>query len=206
MFSECPRFRKDIPVQIRVAALSDIKVHAEDRKKWRAWLRRHHIKETKVWLIKHKRHTKKPAMSHRESMEDAICFGWIDTTVKRVDDDTYANCFVKRNKNSRWSNSTLAIARKMIAEKKMSVAGLEAYKAGLKKPVIDHNLPRNPKVPIELKKLLDRNKKAKENFDNFALSYKRMYIYWIETAKRKETRDNRVKEVFKRAKENRKLF
>ncbi len=155
-------------------------------------------------MIKHKRHTKKPAVSHRESMEEAICFGWIDTTVKRIDDDTYANCFVKRNKNSRWSRATQSYAKRLIKEKKMTPAGLQAYEEGLKKPVIDHDLPRNPKTPTELKKLLEKNKTAKENFENFAPSYKRFYIYWIEKAKRKETREKRAKEVFKRAKQNKK--
>jgi len=180
------------------------KVHAETRKKWRDWLRKNHKKEKKVWLVKHKRHTKKPAVSHRESMEEAIRFGWIDTTIKRIDDDTYENCFVKRNKNSRWSRATLGYAKKLIEEKKMTSEGLKAYKEGLKKPVIDHDLPKNPETPAELKKLLETNKKAKENFNNFAPSYRRSYIWWIETAKRKETREKRIKEVFQRSKENKK--
>ena len=175
-----------------------------NRKEWRAWLRKNHAKEKKVYLIMWKRHTGKPAPNHRESMEEAICYGWIDTIVKRIDDDRYTRCFVRRNKKSRWSNATQGYARDLIKKGKMTRAGLHAYKHGLKFPVIDHGLPKNPDVPESLAKALEKNKIAKKNFHNFAPSYRRFYIYWIENAKRPETKDRRIKEVVKRAKENRK--
>lgn len=183
---------------------TDKKTYAGTRKEWREWLRKNHRREKKVWLIKYKKHTKKPSISHRESLEEALCFGWIDTTVKRIDHDTYANCFVRRKENGRWSNATLSYAKKLIKERKMTKSGFEAYQNGLKKKTIDHKLPRNPAIPDDLKKKLQKDTKAEQNFLGFAPSYRRFYIYWIERAKRKETRIKRIGEVFKRAKENRK--
>ena len=179
-------------------------VYAKNRKEWREWFKKNHRKESKVYLILYKKHTKKPTLNKREAMDGAICFGWIDTTIKRVDDERYTQCFVKRNKNSRWSNNTLSYAKRLIKEKRMTQAGLKMYKEGLKKQTIDHNLPKNPKTPDDLKKELEKNKESKKNFNNFAPSYKRFYIYWIERAKRKETRNKRIKEVVKRARENQK--
>ncbi|MFH1588546.1 MAG: YdeI/OmpD-associated family protein [Candidatus Diapherotrites archaeon] len=179
-------------------------IYAGTRKEWREWFKKNHSKEKKVYLIKFKKHTGKPSLNNKEAMYEAICFGWIDTTIKRIDEEKYKQCFVKRNKNSKWSNNTLSYAKKMIKEKKMTPAGLNAFKEGLKKPILDHNLPKNPEIPEALKKALEKNKKAKENFNKFAPSYKRFYIYGIELAKRPETKKKRINEVVKRAKENKK--
>ena len=75
--------------------------YPKNRQEWRNWLEKNHDKEKKVAVIKYKKHTGKPSISHKESMEEAICFGWIDTTLKRLDDERYGVTFVKRNKNSR---------------------------------------------------------------------------------------------------------
>jgi uncharacterized protein YdeI (YjbR/CyaY-like superfamily) len=176
-------------------------VYAKDRKEWRDWLKKNHKKENKVFLIKYKKHTGKPSITHKESMQDAICFGWIDTTVKRIDDERYGNHFAKRTKNSRWSNNTLRYARDLEKQGKMSAFGMKMYREGLKKPVIDHGLPRNPETPKDLIKALG---KSSEKFNKLAPSYKRYYIYWIENAKRPETRKKRIKIVTQQAKENKK--
>jgi len=181
-------------------------VYAKSRKYWRDWLRKNHSKERIVHLIKYKRHTGKPTLNNREAMEEAICFGWIDTTIKRIDEEKYRQCFVRRNKNSRWSNNTLRIAGEMIKKRKMAKAGLHFYEEGKKKPTIDHGLPKNPDIPEDLQKALDENKKAKQNFAAFAPSYRRLFIYWVMKAKRPETKKNRIKRVVDAAKENKKNF
>jgi len=181
-------------------------VYAKNRKEWREWLRKNHNKESSVYLIKYKKHTNKPSVTSKEAMEEAICFGWIDTTMKRLDDERYRQTFVKRKKNAKWSNNTLRYAKALIKKRKMTAAGLKAYEEGFKKPTIDRNLPKNPKIPYYLKKELEKNKKAKENFDKFAPSYRRFYIYWVKAAKREKTRKKRLKEVVKRASENKKDF
>ncbi|MFC1648133.1 YdeI family protein [Nanoarchaeota archaeon] len=177
---------------------------AKSRDHWREWLQANHKKENEIWLVKYKRHTNKPTVTNKEAMEEAICFGWIDTIVKKLDYEKYMQKFVKRNDKSRWSNNTLRYAREMIEQGKMAPQGLKRYKEGLKKPTIDHGLPKNPDIPDDLKKALDNNKKAKENFENFAPSYRRFYIIWVARAKRQETRKKRIKEVLQRSAENKK--
>jgi uncharacterized protein YdeI (YjbR/CyaY-like superfamily) len=184
--------------------MAEKRVYAKNRREWRAWLRKNHDKETKIHLIKYKKHTGKPSLSHKESMEEAICFGWIDTIVKRIDEETYLRGFVKRNENSRWSNATLSYAKRLIKEKRMAPAGLRMYKLGLKKPTIDFILPKNHRA-IELEKELNKNKSAKLFFDNLAPSYKRNYIRWIERAKRPETKAKRISTVIAKCSQNKKL-
>jgi len=179
--------------------------YAKSRKEWRNWLRRNHKKEKKVSLIKYKKHTGKPTLINKEAMEEAICFGWIDTTIKRLDGERYRQTFVKRNKNSRWSNNTLGYAKELMKQGNMSKQGIHYYELGLKKPTIDHGFPKNPEVPEDLKKALEKNKKAKENFYKFAPSNKRGYIYWVMRAKRPETREKRIKEIVKRSRDNKKF-
>jgi len=175
-------------------------IHPKSPAAWRRWLERNHTKESRVYLIKYKRHTNKPTISHQESMDEAICYGWIDTTVNRIDDDRYMRGFSRRNKNSRWSNATLSYAKRLIKEGKMTPQGMKMYKEGLKKPVIDHGLPKNPETPENLKKALARNKKAREFFEKLAPSYRRYYIYWVERAKLPETKKKRIKVIVERCK------
>lgn len=104
-----------------------------NKEEFRTWLIQNHDKENKVELIMHKKHTKKASPSHRELLDEAICFGWVDTTIKRLDEDRFIRTFVRRTKNSRWSENTLKYARKLIREKRMTSSGLSFYKEGLRK-------------------------------------------------------------------------
>lgn len=174
---------------------------AHTAKQWREWLRKNYRSEDKVYLIRYRKPTGKPTFNQRAAMDEAICFGWIDTTLNPVDEERYSVKFVKRNKNSRWSKATQSHARRLISSRKMTKAGLLAYEEGLKKPVIDHGLPRNPVVPEDLKKVLSRSKVATSNFENFAPSTKRYYIWGILRAVRPETRKKRIAEVYRYAKE-----
>lgn len=180
--------------------------YAKDRKEWRAWLEKNHLVETKIALIKYKKHTGKPSLSHKESMDEAICFGWIDTTVKRLDEDRYVRRFARRNKNSKWSDATLGYAKRLIAEGKMSPFGMQMYKEGLAKPTHDAGIPKNPSMPTELKEALRQNPEAARSFKTFSPSYTRTYYRWILRAKQPETRTKRVQDVVKRAIENRKKW
>ena len=106
-------------------------IYVRNREEWREWLKRNHLKESKVAIVIYKKHTGKPSLSQRESMEEAICFGWIDTTVKRLDEDRYIRNFSRRTANSRWSRNTRRYARDMMKEGKMSPEGMRRYKEGL---------------------------------------------------------------------------
>jgi len=172
------------------------------RDDFREWLVKNHNKETKVELIVYKKHTGKLSPSHRELMEEAICFGWIDTILRKLDANRYIRTFSKRNKNSRWSNNTIQYAKDLIKQGKMTPSGLKYYKEGLKKPTHDFGIPKNPDMPVELKNALAKNKKARENFAKFTPSVKKMAFRWILNAKRDETRTKRVKLLVERAKNN----
>lgn len=168
-------------------------------KEWRRWLSKNHKKEDRVLLIRYKKHTGKKMFNQREAMDEAICFGWIDTTLKRLDDERYGVTFVKRKKTSKWSENTFARAREMIKLGKMSKFGKEMFELGLTKKTHDHGIPKNPglsDVP-ELKLELEKpgNEKVKEAFEKLAPSHKRMHYRVILHAKRPETRMRRVKQA-----------
>jgi uncharacterized protein YdeI (YjbR/CyaY-like superfamily) len=164
---------------------------------FRKWLKRNHNRETKVSLILYKKHTGKEPPSHKELMEEAICFGWIDTTIKALDGERYIRNFSKRNKNSKWSNNTISYGKELIKQERMTPVGLKFYEEGLKKPTHDAGIPKNPTIPKELERALNNNSKAKENFNNFPPSIKKMHYRWILRGKRKETRAKRINIIIK---------
>ena len=174
------------------------------RSDFRKWLIKNHDKETKVSVIVYKKHTGKSSPSHKELMEEAICFGWIDTTIKRLDEERYVRNFSKRNRNSRWSDNTLRYAKELIEQGKMAPAGLKFYREGLKRPTHDAGIPKNPDMPLELKEALDRDEQAKGNFEGFSASAKRMIYRWILRGKREQTRVKRINVIVERAKIGRK--
>jgi uncharacterized protein YdeI (YjbR/CyaY-like superfamily) len=161
-------------------------IYAGTVKEWRDWLRKNHKKESKVYLIKYKKHTGKPSLNNKDAMAEAICFGWIDTTIKKLDEERYQQAFVRRNSKSRWSNNTLRYAREQIAKRRMSKFGMKMYLEGKQKPTIDHNLPKNPDTPEDLKKALGKHLSA---FEKYAPSSRRLFIYQVMKAKRPETKE-----------------
>ena len=171
--------------------------HRED---WRNWLEENYKTEKEIWLVYYRKQSGKPRIPYNDAVEEALCFGWIDTTTKRLDDEKYMQRFSKRTKNGRWSKNTLKYGKRLIEEGKMAEAGLKAYKQGLKKKPLDHKLKRNPKTPEDLITELNKSNKAKVNFNKMAPSYKRFYLWWIGDAKRIETRKKRIKEVVERLK------
>lgn len=172
----------------------------KSRKDFRSWLSKNHDKETRVELIIYKKHTGIPSPSHKELMEEAICFGWIDTTIKRLDADRYIRTFARRNKNSKWSDNTLSYGKDLIKRKLMTPIGLKFYLEGKSRPTHDAEIPKNPDMPQELKQALSKDPLAKTNFENFPPSTKRMLYRWFLTAKLPETKKKRIKQIIANAK------
>jgi uncharacterized protein YdeI (YjbR/CyaY-like superfamily) len=182
-------------------------LYITDRKAWRAWLKKHHKKEKEVWLIYYKKHTGKPRIPYDDAVEEALCFGWIDSTVKRIDDERYTQKYTPRNRKSIWSESNIKRAQKMIKARKMTRAGRDLFDHAMKaeqKSARPKVIPKKLPVPDDLKRALARNRKAKENFAGFAPSYQKMYIFWVLDAKKKGTRERRIKRVVKLSAENKK--
>lgn len=173
-----------------------------DRKQLRAWLSKNHSKKKEVWLIYYKKSSGRKRIPYDDAVEEALCYGWIDGQVKRIDEERHMQRFSPRRKGSHWAESNIRRVKKLAAEGKMTPYGLHVFE---NRPV-EMDIPSNPRLPSDLKKELKQNKKAWENFNNFPASHKRHFYWQIMTAKRPETRKKRIKDIAKRARENRRLM
>ena len=162
---------------------------------FRRWLAKNHKKEHKLAVVVYKKHTGKPFPTHRELIEAAICFGWIDTTIRRRDDDTFVRHFSRRTEKSKWSDNTLSYAKRLVKEGRMSPEGKRFYALGKAKPTHDHGIPKNPDMPLDLKMALAKNAKAKKAVDAFPPSTKRTLYRWILRGKQGATREKTVKKI-----------
>ena len=178
-------------------------IYFKTREEWRAWLDKNHLKENRIAVIRYKKHTGKPSPLHIELMHEAICFGWIDTTAKRLDEDRYIINFARRTDKSKWSDNTLRYGKQLLKEDKMSVEGIKRYKEGLSKPTHHHGIPDNPDVTPELMKELKKNKLV-ERFEKLAPSYRKMLLRWLYGAKLQETKKKRINIIVRNIKEGRK--
>jgi uncharacterized protein YdeI (YjbR/CyaY-like superfamily) len=198
-----------VSIPTRTRPLGPIKTcTAADRAGWRAWLKKHHKTDTEVWLIYHKRHTGKPRVSYNDAVEEALCFGWIDSIIRRIDAGRYAQKFTPRRSTSKWSALNKKRAAKLIKEGKMTEAGLA--KLTYSGSGDDYGRPSRwrtdrPAIPPYLMQELTTNRKAHEYFRTLAPSYRRNYILWISAAKREETRKKRLKEAMRLLSQRRKL-
>jgi uncharacterized protein YdeI (YjbR/CyaY-like superfamily) len=160
------------------------------RQQWRKWLGKHHASSPGVWLVFYKDHTGVKAIPYEDSVREALCFGWIDSLIKRLDDDRYARKFTPRKPASKWSDSN----RKRWAE--LKAAGLLAS-AGLAAAPTDNAYaprPAIPELPAYLAKALKANPKAGRFFQKLAPGYRRHFVVWIHIARRPETRARRIRE------------
>lgn len=168
-----------------------IHIHCVTLEEWRDWLKENHLKENSVALIINKKHTGKGTISHLDSMKEAICFGWIDTTIKKLDENQYIRHFRRRTDKSSWSDNTLKYGREMIKLGKMSPEGLKRYKEGFSRPTLDFGIPKDPNTPDDVKKALKKVNLEKE-YDKLSKSQRRMYLRMILKAKSEETRSKRI--------------
>ena len=169
------------------------------RDQWRSWLREHHDSASEIWLVFHKRHTATPCLEYDDAVEEALCFGWIDSLIKRLDDDRYARKFTPRNADSAWST----INRKRYA--RLKAAGLlEA--PGVARPPTGRSgdLPRPAQTPADLEQPLKANARAWRFFEQLAPSHRRAYVVWIDSAKRDQTRQKRLRDAIARLSARRK--
>jgi uncharacterized protein YdeI (YjbR/CyaY-like superfamily) len=159
---------------------------------WRQWLADHHDSEPEIWLVFFKPHSGRTGVTYADALDEALCFGWIDSLVRRLDDARYARKFTPRKPDSKWSSTN----RKRYAE--LQASGRLAP-AGLNRPPTDRSgdAPRlSPsKLPAYIAEALKRQPQAQKCFDTLAPSYRRLYIAWIDSAKREETKMRRLEEA-----------
>ena len=183
------------------------KIEVKNRTEWRNWLKNNHFSEKEIWLIYFKKHTSKPTVTYLESVEEAICFGWIDGIKKRIDDERYTHRFSPRRKSSKWSSLNIDIAKRMIKEERMTTAGLNAYnqRKEYDKDFLQSRLSKNIKLDPKYEKLIKENETAWINFINLPLSHKQNYILWLNSAKKEVTKLKRIKEAITLLEKNKKL-
>ncbi|HEY6065522.1 MAG TPA: YdeI/OmpD-associated family protein [Thermoanaerobaculia bacterium] len=164
---------------------------AETRREWRAWLARHHNRESEIWLVYNKKASGRPRVAYEEAVEEALCFGWIDGLTKPIDEKRYAQRFTPRREKSQWSELNRRRFARLVKEGRMTAAGL-ARKPTSASPW-PH--PNTDTVPAYIRKALARNRAAERFFRELAPSYRRLYIRWIDSAKREDTRQRRLREA-----------
>ena len=176
----------------------------ETGEEWRNWLKERHSQVNEAWVIIYKKNSKKDGLKYLEAVEEAICYGWIDSKMNRVDQDTFRQRFSPRRKNSIWSKSNKELATRLIKEGKMTNAGYEAIKEGKRSGKWQNAYTSKtiPAIPDDLQKALQASPTAQNNFQAFPNSTKLIYIHWIQSAKRPETRAKRIKQVVERAAKN----
>ena len=165
-----------------------VTLDAGSKKQWRAWLVRHHRSSPGVWLVFHKDHTGVRSISYEDSIRVALCFGWVDSLIKRLDNDRYARKFTPRKPTSKWSDSN----RKRWAE--LQAAGLLTAAGQAAAPTDKRYGPRPviPNLPAYIAKALKTSPKAWAFFQELAPTDRRYFVGWIHLAKRPETRENRI--------------
>lgn len=176
-------------------------LYVTNRKDWHSWLQKNHNKEKEIWLIYYRKSSHKPRILYNSAVEEALCYGWIDSTVKGIDKEKFAQRFSPRRPKSILSEMNAERIRRLIKQKKMKAVGLNAVKH------VFRNILKNPKLIIKPDILiaLKQDKKTWENFKKFPESYKRIRIGWIESARiRHEIFNQRLRYFIKRTTKNKK--
>ncbi|MFZ2054586.1 MAG: YdeI/OmpD-associated family protein [Candidatus Aminicenantales bacterium] len=177
-------------------------VEARTVAQWRAWLAEHHDSESEVWLIFLKRHTGRPSIAYEDAVNEALCFGWVDSLIRRLDDARYARKFTPRKPGSRWSTANRRRYARLKAAGRLTAARLK-----LEPTDRSGDVPRlsAAEIPRYIQDALKNHPAAWNHFERLAPSYRRMYIGWIDSAKRQETKMRRLQEAIRLLAEGKKL-
>ena len=161
---------------------------------WRQWLADHHHSASEVWLVFHKRHTGQASIAYDDAVAEALCFGWIDSLVRRLDDARFARKFTPRQLGSRWSTANRRRYAQLKASGRLTPAGLDGAPTDRSG---DAPRPALAKVPDYLQQALRDSPAAWAYFQSLAPSYQRLYLAWIESAKRPQTKMRRLEEALR---------
>jgi uncharacterized protein YdeI (YjbR/CyaY-like superfamily) len=178
-------------------------VHPKTRAAWRRWLERNQARAEGVWLIRYKQAAGRAPFSYDEAVEEALCFGWIDSKANRLDDERSLQWFAPRKPGSGWSRPNKERVARLIAAGRMTPAGLakvQAAQADGSWAALDS--VEALEVPADLRRALAAHEGARRNFDAFPRSVKRGILEWILNARRPETRTKRVAETAQLAAQN----
>jgi len=172
------------------------KVTPKSREAWRAWLDKNHAASQGIWLVFAKKHTGLPSLSYEDAVQEALCFGWIDSLMKSIDDRFHMQMFTPRKPKSAWSVTNKARLAKLMKAGVVTPAGLAAVKLAKKSGSWDtYAVVDALTIPPELQRAFEANPEAKKNWPSYTPSAQRSFLHMINGAKRPETREKRVKQV-----------
>ncbi len=154
-------------------------LYVVDRKEWRSWLAENHNKKKDIWLIYYRKSSGKKRIPYNDAVEEALCYGWIDSILKRIDEERFAQRFSPRRSKSNLSEMNKERIRLLVNQKKMKPVGLTAIQHVSFDPTKNQKL----KIAPDILKSLKEDKNTWENFQKFPESYKRIRIAWIEEAR-----------------------
>ena len=149
-------------------------LYVAEREKWRAWLKKHYRTEQDIWMIYYRKNTGKPRIAYNDAVEEALCFGWIDSTVRKLDDERFAQRFSPRNPKSEYSQTNKERLRRLIADGKVMKDVL---------PTLGALSEDNFTIPPDILKALKANQEAWKNFRKFPIEYQRIRISYIHHAR-----------------------
>lgn len=177
--------------------------YAKSRAEWRSWLLRNHKKEKSVWLIIYQMKSQVPSVYYLEAVDEALCFGWIDSKPNKRDAESRYQYFAKRNPKSNWSKINKEKVARLAEQGLMTEAGLEMVELAKCTGTWDAlNNIDDLILPDDLQRRFNRNKLALKNWSEFPPSTKRGILDWIQSAKRPETRQKRIDETVSLAAKN----
>ena len=187
-----------------MSALDDAPhVHADDRATWRAWLEANHGTAGGAWLVTWRARSNRSGLDYEAAVEEALCFGWVDSTGGRVDDERGKLYFAPRKPRSVWAATNKARVERLIADGRMAPAGLAAIeraKANGSWEVLDG--VERLEVPADLAAAFAAHPPAAENFATFPPSARKMHLGWVATALKPETRAARIAKIAEAAARN----
>jgi uncharacterized protein YdeI (YjbR/CyaY-like superfamily) len=181
-----------------------MELYFKSRDEWHKWLEENHLTTDEVWLIYYKKPSGKPRIPYSDAVEEALCFGWIDGKIKRINEDYYIQRFTPRRPGSRWSKYNIERVQKLIKEDRMKQPGINAFKKVVDKPelIYENRAAGEPLIPGDLMNALKNNRQALNNFMKFSQSSRRIYIGWLNSAKKAETRPGRIEKIIDFAEKN----
>lgn len=173
------------------------KLYVDSRGKWRKWLEGNYDREKEIWLAYHNKKSGKARVAYNDAVEEALCFGWIDSTVKKIDENSSAQRFTPRNLKSGYSQANIERLRKLVAEERVILSVLVAVAPILAKKFV---------FPPDIMAKIKANNAAWKNFQKFSPAYQRIRIGYVEGARsRREEFEKRLANLIKKT-ENGKQF
>lgn len=180
-------------------------LYFKNAEEWRDWLHQNHHSSKGVYLIFYKVSSEFESMRWEEAVQVAICFGWIDSTVRKMDEDRRKQVFSPRKDKSVWSKLNKTYIEKLLKENLMHESGLAKIETAKKNGSwTSLDAVEDLIMPTDLEIAFDQNSIAFENYKNFSPSYRKSYLYWLNQAKREETRNNRITEIINLCSQNKK--